>query len=65
MTTQAKPKQRRRKAAAKPKPKTTIPVTAEATSFFAHALTIQGRLVLAWIMIKAAVRILIKGRALV
>jgi hypothetical protein len=63
MTTQAKPKQRRRKAAAKPK--TTIPVTAEATSFFAHALTIQGRFVLAWIMIKAAVRILIKGRALV
>lgn len=64
MTTATKPtpKPKRKRAA---KPRTTLPVTAEATSFFAHALTIRGRFTLAWMMFKAAVRILIKGRAIV
>lgn len=61
MTT-TKPKPKRKRAF---KPKTTQPVDSEVTSFFAQSLTIQGRLVLSWMMFKAAVRILIKGRALV
>lgn len=62
-TTKPKPK---RKRASKPKTTTTTrPIAAETTSFFAQALTIQGRLTLSWMMFKAAVRILIKGRALV
>ena len=63
MTTPAttKPKRRRKPTARK---KTTNPVNSE-PSFFAHALTIQGRFTLAWMLLCAAVRILIKGRALV
>jgi hypothetical protein len=61
MTT-TKPKTKRKRVS---KPKATLPVTTETTSFYAHALTVQGRFVLAWMMFKAAVRILIKGRALV
>ena len=61
MTT-AKTKPKRKKSV---KSTTTIPVKAEATSFFAHALTIRGRFTLSWMMLKAAVRILINGRALV
>lgn len=63
MTTQTKPKRRRKTTA---KPKTTYPVQSDCgPSFFAHALTIQGRFTLAWMLFKAAVRILVKGRALV
>jgi len=61
MTT-TKPKAKRKRVS---KPKTTQPITSEVTSFFATALTIQGRFTLAWMLFKAAVRILIKGRALV
>lgn len=61
-TMQPASKPKRKRAS---KPKTTQPVTAEATSFFAHALTVRGRFILSWMMFKAAVRILFKGRALV
>lgn len=63
MTTATKPK---RKRTSKPKArKTNQPVSAEEPSFFAKALTVRGRFTLAWMMLKAAVRILVKGRALV
>ena len=61
MTTPTKPKRRRKPTARK---KTTNPISSE-PSFFAHALTIQGRFSLSWLLLCAAVRILIKGRALV
>lgn len=61
MTT-TKPKSKRKRVS---KPKTTQPVTSEVTSFFASALTIRGRFILSWMLLCAAVRILVKGRALV
>ena len=64
MTTQTKPK---RKRSSKPRAKSkTYPVATNGEpSFFAHALTVQGRFTLSWMLLCAAVRILIKGRALV
>lgn len=64
MTTTTKPKRKRTpKPRAKPK---TYPVTTDGPpSFFAHALTVQGRFTLSWMLLCAAVRILVKGRALV
>jgi hypothetical protein len=62
--TTTKPKRRRKPTARK---RTTNPISDDGgePSFFAHALTVQGRFTLAWLLLCAAVRILIKGRALV
>lgn len=61
MTTEAKPKAKRKRAPRK----TTNPATVEEPSFYARALSIEGRFALAWMLQKAAIRILIRGRALV
>jgi len=60
MTTQTKPK--RRSTTRKRKTKTETPAP---NAFFAKALTVSGRFTLAWMLFKAGLRILIKGRALV
>lgn len=60
MTTQAKPKRRSTK-----KRKTQTKTSAPANSFFAEALSVRGRFALSWMLFKAGLRILIKGRALV
>jgi hypothetical protein len=64
MTTPTKPKRRRKPTARK---KTTNPISNDdgEPSFFAQALTMQGRFTLSWMLLCAAVRILVKGRALV
>ncbi len=64
MTTPTKPKRRRKPTARK---KTTNPISNDGgePSFFAQALTMQGRFTLSWMLLCAAARILVKGRALV
>lgn len=60
MTTPAKPK---RRSSGKRKTKTQIPAPAD--SFFAEALSVRGRFTLSWMLFRAGLRILIKGRAIV
>lgn len=65
MTTTTTKSKRRRKTTANNKPNYAAVTAGDEPSFFARALTIKGRFTLAWILLCAAVRILIKGRALV
>lgn len=61
MTTKTKPKSKR----ATRKTKSTFPVTAEEPAFYAKALTVGGRFILAGILLRAACSVLFRGKALV
>ena len=63
MTT-TKPKRKRSTKPKKANP-SYVPVSQEEPSFYAKAIGVRGRFTLSWMLFCAAVRILIKGRALV
>jgi hypothetical protein len=60
MTAKTKPKTKRSR-----KPKPTYPLKTEEPAFYAKALTPGGRFILAGILLRAAVSVLVRGKALV
>jgi hypothetical protein len=68
-TTKEKPKRTRKRTTTSKRnasaDKSCCKKPAQVESFFAAALTVRGRFMLSWMMLKAAMRILIKGRAMV
>jgi hypothetical protein len=58
-TTKTKPKRKSRKT------KSTYPIQPEESAFYARALTVGGRFILAGVLLRAAISVLVRGKALV